>query len=228
MVSRKQLGKAFAELFIVVLGVMIALAADSWREDFQESQVATEYLDRLKRDVSAGLKVLADERARFAEVRHAARIVISTLDGELEAVDDQSLVANFIIASQTGFDQEEMASDVTYNELVVSGRLNLISDHSLRESVVAYYRGAQRLSFALQSLPKVNNIVGALTGYLPIEYSAFGEELSAGGRERLIEALQSDPKLGRDVRQLHSELTFHDRLFESLIAQGRQLLTLME
>lgn len=203
---------------------MIALAADSWREDFQEAQIAADYLDRLKRDVSSGLIVLAKERARYAEVRRSARIVIDTLDGEQESVDEQLLVEHLIVAAQTGFDQEEMASDVTYNELVVSGRLNLIRDHSLRESVVAYYRGAQRLSFGLQRLPAVNYVVGALTGALPIEYSTFGEELSADGRDRLIQALQSDPELVRDIRQLHSELTFNDRLFESLISQGRQLL----
>ena len=228
MVSRKQLGTAFGELFIVILGVMIALAADSWREDLKEAQIASEYLDRLNRDVSAGLKVLANERARYVEVRRAAKMVFSTLDGELEAANDQSLAANFIVAAQTGFDREEMASDVTYNELVVSGRLNLIEDHSIRESVVAYYRGAQRLAFGLQSLPRVNYVVGALTGYLPVEYSSFGEELTAGDRARIMEALKNDPQLVRNIRQLHSELTFHDRLFESLIAQGQHLLTLME
>ena len=222
------MGQSFGELFIVILGVMIALAADSWREDFQEAQIASEYLDRLKRDVSAGLTVLANERARYAEVRRAANMVFRTLDGEQKAGDDRSLVANFVVAAQTGFDQEEMASDVTYNELVVSGRLNLIDDHSIRESVVAYYRGAQRLAFGLQSLPTVNYVVGALTGYLPVEYSSFGQKLTAGDRARLLEALRNDPQLVRDIRQLHSELTFHDRLFESLITQGQQLLLLME
>ena len=228
MVSKKQLSTAFAELFIVVLGVMIALAADSWREDFQDARVASKYLDRLKRDVAAGLTVLANERSRYAEVRRAARNVISILDGEQEATDDQSLLADFIVAAQTGFDQEEMASDVTYNELVVSGRLNLIEDHSLRESVVDYYRGAQRLALALDNLPRINYLVGALTSYLPIEYSSFGKELTAGDQARLLAALSSDPLLVREIRQLHSELTFNDRLFEGLIAQGQKLLTSME
>ena len=228
MVSRKQFTTASAELFIVILGVMIALAADSWREDVQEARIAAEYLDRLKRDVSSGLVVLSKERARYAEVRRSARIVIDTLDGDQDLVDEYLLVEHLIVAAQTGFDQEEMASDVTYNELVVSGRLNLIRDHSLRESVVAYYRGAQRLSAGLQRLPAVNYVVGALTGALPIEYSSFGEKLSEVGRDRLVQALQSDSELVRDIRQLHSELTFNDRLFEGLISHGRQLVVSME
>jgi len=228
MVTRKQLVRPFAELSIVILGVMIALAADSWRQDIQEAQVESEYLDRLKRDISAGLAILADERARYARVRHAAKMVVSALDEELALGEDQSLVSNFIVAAQTGFDQEEMASDVTYNELVVSGRLNLIDDHSIRESVVAYYRGSQRLALGLQNLPAINYVVGSLTGYLPIEYSDFGKELTTGERARLVEALKNDPELLRDIRQLQSELTFNDRLFESLISQGQVLLTLLE
>jgi len=212
----------------VILGVMIALAADSWRQELQEAKVESEYLDRLSRDISAGLLVLADERARYGDVRRAALAVIDVLDGEASTSDNNTLVDNFLVAAQTGFDEEEMASDVTYNELVVSGRLNLINDHSLRESVVAYYRGAQRLSSSLNGLPGINYAVGSLTGYLPIEYLTFGEQVSANDRKRLLEALQSDSELVRDIRQLHSELTFLDRQFESLISQGRQLVTLLQ
>ena len=61
-----------------------------------------------------------------------------------------------------------------------------------------------------------------------IEYSDFGKELTTGERARLVEALKNDPELLRDIRQLQSELTFNDRLFESLISQGQVLLTLLE
>ena len=228
MISKKQIVGAVAELAIVVVGVMIALAADSWRQDLQEARVEAEYLDRLKRDVSAGLVVLARERDRYTTVRNAAKLVTDSLDGESAPIDDQALVDNFILAGQTGFDAEEMASDVTYNELVVSGRLNLIDDHSLRESVVAYYRGSQRLAAGLQSLPRINYVVGSLTGSLPVEFSGFGEELTSGDRARLLQALKNDPQLVRSIRQLHSELTFMHRLFEDLETQGLGLLTLMD
>ena len=228
MISRNQVVRAVAELAIVVVGVMIALAADSWRQDLQEAQVEAEYLDRLKRDVSAGLVVLARERDRYTTVRSAAKLVTDSLDGESAPIEDKSLVDNFILAGQTGFDAEEMASDVTYNELVVSGRLNLIDDHSLRESVVAYYRGSQRLAMGLQTLPRVNYVVGSLTGSLPVEFSSFGEQLTPGDRARLLQALKNDPQLVRTIRQLHSELTFMDRLFEDLATQGLGLLSLMD
>ena len=145
----------------------------------------------------AGLLVLARERDRYTTVRNAAKLVTDSLDGESAPIDDHSLVDNFILAGQTGFDAEEMASDVTYNELVVSGRLNLIDDHSLRESVVAYYRGSQRLAVGLQSLPRINYVVGSLTGSLPVEFSGFGEELTSGDQARLLQALKNDPQLVR-------------------------------
>ena len=228
MVTRKQLVRALAELVIVILGVMIALAADSWRQDLQEAQIESEYLDRLREDVSEGLKVLSDERMRFAAATVAAKTIIKGLESQARSDDDDLLVANLIAAALTGFDQEEMASDVTYSELVESGRLNLIKNHSLREGVIAYYRRSQRLASGLQGLPAVNDTVGSLTGYLPVEFSTFGVELTAGDRTRLLDAMRNDPKLVREIRSLHSELIFFDREFQKLIAQGQQLLTLLD
>ena len=228
MVTRKQLVRVLAELVIVILGVMIALAADSWRQDLQEARVESEYLDRLREDVSEGLKVLGDERLGYATVTSAARTIINALDSEAQSDDDDLLVTNFIAAAHTGFDLEEMASDVTYSELVVSGRLNLIKNHSLREGLVAYYRGSQRLASSLQGLPAINHTVGSMTGYLPIEFSTFGAELTAGDRTTLLEALRSDPELVGNIRLLHSELIFLDREFERLMAQGQHLLTMLD
>ena len=228
MVTRKQLVRVLAELVIVILGVMIALAADSWRQDLQEARVESEYLDRLRADVSEGLKVLSNERKRFAAATVAARTIIKGLESQARSDDDNLLVANLIAAAFTGFDREEMASDVTYSELVGSGRLNLIKNHTLRAGVIAYYRGSQRLASGLQGLPAVNDTVGSLTGYLPVEFSTFGVELTAGDRTRLLDAMRNDPELVREIRSLHSELIFYDREFEKLIAQGQQLLTLLD
>jgi hypothetical protein len=228
MVTRKQLARVLAELVIVILGVMIALAADSWRQELQELQIESEYLGRLREDVSEGLKVLGDERKRFAQVTSAARTVIKLLESETGSDDDDLLVANFIAAAHTGFDREEMASDVTYSELVISGQLSLIKNHSLRERVIAYYRGSQRLASGLNGVPTINDTVGSLTGYLPVEFSTFGVELTAGDRARLLDAMRNDPELVNEIRSLHSVLIFFDREFEKLIAQGEQLLTLLD
>ena len=99
---------------------------------------------------------------------------------------------------------------------------------SLREGLVAYYRGSQRLASSLQGLPAINHTVGSLTGYLPIEFSTFGAELTAGDRTTLLEALRSDPELVGNIRLLHSELIFLDREFERLMAQGQHLLTMLD
>ena len=228
MATRKQLVRVLAEFFIVILGVMIALAAESWRQDLLEAQVESAYLDRLREDVADGVIVLGVERMRFAGVTGAARKIVNALESEDQSDDDDLLVENFIAAALTGFDREEMASDVTYSELVATGRLNLIKNHSLREAFIAYYRGSQRLASGLHDLPRINYTVGSLTGYLPIEFSTYGAELTTGDRTRLLKAVRSDFELVKEIRLLHSELIFFDREFERLIAQGQQLLTLLD
>ncbi len=46
-----------AELMVVVLGVLIAFAADGWREDLQQLREERLYLDRLSEDLDATLNM---------------------------------------------------------------------------------------------------------------------------------------------------------------------------
>lgn len=220
--------RAFAELGIVVLGVMIALAADSWREGIAEDRIESEYLTRLQSDLSAGVVILKGERKGYVAVRDAAWVVIEALESEEERSRDDLLVENLVAAAAMGFDRQELASDVTYRELVESGQLNLLSDYEVREGVVAYYRQVDRLAENLEELPGINRTVGSLTGHLPVDILLFGVEPSTRARSRLLKAVREDPELSMQLRQLHAEVVFNDREFKQVVEQAQQLLTLIE
>jgi hypothetical protein len=228
MVSSEGLKKALAELGIVVLGVMIALAADSWREDLLEARIEARYLARLSDDVSSGLAVLRIERETYRSVIEAARTLTDEIEKNPLSVEDDFLVDNLIIATQMGFDRNEMASDVAYREMVESGQLNLIRNDEIREGVVTYYWNTDRLIQSLEVLPDVNNTFASLTGYYPLEITVFDEELNASGKLRLAAAAREDPELTKQLRLLHAEAHFNDRLFEQLISQAQELLSLLE
>ena len=220
--------RAFAELGIVILGVMIALAADSWREELLEDQLELEYLSRLHADLSAGVVALQVKREEYQAVMEATWVVLGALESEDARPDDDLLVGNLVAAAAMGFDRHELASDVTYRELVTSGQLSLLSDYEVRESIVAYYRRVDRLANGLEELPAVNSFVGSLTSYLPIDFLLYGAELAAGDRSRLLKAVREDPNLSRQLRLLHAQLVFNDREFAGLGEQGRRALALIE
>jgi hypothetical protein len=223
----EQLKRALAELGIVVLGVMIALAADSWREDWLESRIEAGYLERLRVDVSAGLSVLEIERETYKSVAKSALALTGGIEENVQSVDDDYLVTNLIEATQMGFGRNEMASDITYRELVESGRLNLIRNHVIREKLVAYYRINELLVEDLIILPSVNDTFGELTGHYPIQVAKSRATLTAHDRARLLAAIREDPDFTAQLRLLHAQASFNDRQFAELIERAQELLSLL-
>jgi len=67
--NTKQVPGLFVEFFIVILGVIIALAADSWREEWVESREEKLYLQRLAQDLNDGIEILNRERDIFSGVQ---------------------------------------------------------------------------------------------------------------------------------------------------------------
>ena len=126
-----------------------------------------------------------------------------------------------------GFDANEMASVVTYIELVQSGQLNLIRDAEIRRMIISFYRSIDRLTVGLGELPPVNNAFASLTGYYPHEIANRFATLTPVAKERIIVELRENQELMHQIRTLHAQVFFNDRLFEDLISQAEELLVLM-
>jgi hypothetical protein len=228
VIKHNRVRKPLAELGIVVVGVMIALAADSWREGWVESREESQYLERLREDVSSGLEVLIIERATYQSVMKACVALMEFVDDDEQSMDDAAIVDHLVEATQMGFGRNEMASDVTYREMVQSGRLNLIQDQNVREGIVTYYRDVDLLIEALIEMPLVNNWFAQQTGIYPIDVSKNDAKLSPRDRGRLIAGIRDDAEVIQNLRSLHGQIIFNDRLFERLITQAEELVSLLE
>jgi len=228
MSKDRPVSRALVELSIVVLGVMIALAADSWRESVISARVEDQYVARLKGDLSDGLERLAELRGTFGSVAGAAATLAAALDEPVSPLTDDQLIATILEAAQMGFVPQQLGADVTYREMVASGQLALIGSPAVRQGLVAYYRNSERLAEALRALPRINDRVGELAGYLPTEFRTRGRNLTAADRQRLTDELWPDPEFARELRLLNAQLVFNDRVFAQVIDQGRALLASLD
>lgn len=211
---------------MVILGVMIALAADSWREGMLDSQVAAEYQRRLREDVSQSIIAIRLQRERFSAARAAAMVLIDD-SGSAFGSNAGAYVDDLVVAAAMGLDREELGSEVTYQELVASGQLALLPGPA-RTGIVAHYNQLERLWIALRDLPRINIWVVQLTGYNPIEFVAYGQSLTTVDRVRLSDVLANDPELQRQLRQLHGDLVFAERLFDGVLEGAQQLTDVLE
>ena len=224
-VSRRS-SRILAELGVIVLGVMIALAADSWREGLLDSRVADQYQLRLREDVSESVIAIRAERERFTGARQAAWSLTSDSPAALGSSSEDP-VADLITAAAMGLNREQLGSEVTYQELVASGQLALLP-RAARAGVITHYNQLERLWIALSELPRINNRVTQLTGYNPIEFVAYGRSLTEADIARISRALADDDALQRELRQLHGDLVFAERLFDEVIAGAEQLVEILQ
>ena len=228
MLIKERLKITLAELGIVILGVAIALAADSWRENLAEDRIEANYLERLRDDISSARAVLLIERETYKSVLESAAVLTNGLAEDKLSTDNDFLVKHLISATQMGFDRNEMASDVNFQELVLSGNLNLIQNQNTRQSIVAFYRNTERLINGLEELPKVNDSFAALTGTYPIRISQNDVTLTREDRNRLLAWVRQDSGLKKQLRLLHANIRFMDRQFEEAIVQAEELLLLLQ
>jgi hypothetical protein len=130
-------GRIAGEFGLIVVGVLVALAADGWLDRRQEKDLEQQYLAALHDALEADTTALA-AGIRFSSRRSSAvRIVLGTVAG-----DERPRAAEFILGVHMGGQFQMPATEVAvFEELLSSGRFLLLEDPELRRKLLSYYRG---------------------------------------------------------------------------------------
>ena len=132
------MGSALGELAIIVVGVAIALAFNSWNQRRAEAEELSDYLARLVTDLEADsatyqlvIGVLDRKDAALDEV---AEVALGLTEGNA----DSSLFQSLTITGGMGF-HTPGTQRVTFDDLLATGNLRLIRNPELRTRLIAYY-----------------------------------------------------------------------------------------
>lgn len=125
-----------SELVIVVAGVLIALAADGWRQERQDRVIEREYLLRLSQDLETDIAAisnimdLTEERAQYGQV------VLDVYDTGSRPESP----ADFVEAVEYGhyFSYPDYSTTAIDN-LTSTGDLRLIRSEAVKDAVSRYY-----------------------------------------------------------------------------------------
>ncbi len=139
-----------SELIIVVVGIFIAIQADSWWQHQDELQQEKRYIARLLEDI---------ERDKTA-INHAISLAtyrLSLSDLLISVAVDPEIVprrpAEFMIAvQQSAFTYTPSLNTDTFEELRATGSLGLLRNAELKSALFEYYRydESQRQFLSLQ------------------------------------------------------------------------------
>lgn len=128
--------KALGELLIVVVGVLLALAVDSWRQSLAVHRTETQYLESLLRDLDNDFAELDRAGGEARANERAARTALAVLDGQANEIPTDSLA---YAVERAGFLYFPTYFPYIFNDLVSTGNLRLIRASSLRREIAAYY-----------------------------------------------------------------------------------------
>ena len=131
-----------AESVAIIASILLAFAIDSWNDRRVDRALEADYLQRIGdelRDAKAALESIL--RSADANLLSAPDLT-EFFDGRMATSDHQRLVVAILAFGGNpllGFDVS------TFEDLVSTGRLRLISDPEVRQAVQRAYAGLQRL-----------------------------------------------------------------------------------
>jgi hypothetical protein len=127
------------ELLIVTVGVLIALALDSWNDARLERRVEDEVLEWLISDLESDTAMFAWWSENVLE-KLAALDQVFTILGEPNSPVQDSLAFLNAIGTGSYFSwSQPSVRRTTFDELVGSGKLGLIDDLRVRRRIIEYY-----------------------------------------------------------------------------------------
>jgi hypothetical protein len=179
------------ELIIVILGVTIALAAEQWRQNISDQEIENQYIERLIQDIEFDQVI----RDRF---RVSSNIKTDALDAALNWIISpnlsQSGISQFLQdltdGAQRAYAAGIFARRNTFDELVSTGSLGLISDVELRQALQNYYGAIDNETRRLQN--RITDYSSTIYGLIPRdpEYTV-SPILTDENKVRIIERAKS-------------------------------------
>jgi hypothetical protein len=131
----------FAELILIVAGILIALYIDGWVQDRQDRARETAYLELLRDD----LLIIEDEVAQYVAFQES---IVATGKAFLDAVSsaDSSAGQRSLqgMLSEISVRRTLSIDSAVYADLTSTGNLQLIRDPELRRHVVQYFASVER------------------------------------------------------------------------------------
>ena len=127
---------AIGEIILVVIGILIALQINNWNESNKLKKEETLYLNRLKID-------LEKDTLYYNKNIDRAHLLIDRNNSFLKKIYyvQKSIEEGRELMNLPLWDSEYLTiQDNTYRELVSSGKLNIISNPTLKVAVVDFYR----------------------------------------------------------------------------------------
>ena len=140
----KYLKYAIGEIVLVVIGILIAISINNWNENRKNKLTESEYYCRLLADFELDRKnILQLYKESDYKIETSKKLLLELKN---KNKDKSYLIDGYIQALRTNV---FIPSKVTITDIVSSGKLNLLTNDSLKNSLIRYYAELDKLLYQL-------------------------------------------------------------------------------
>lgn len=197
---------AIGEIILVVIGILIALQINTWKEDNQKEVEETIYLQNLRADLIRQIESL-DQNIRFEQIikddvddiiaHYEANQGFYHMDTIYAKLNDLSI--RFTFTNQ----------NTTLAEMLNSGQINLIRDEELKKELIGFHKGLELFGSKTQS-NNTNHIDGLIapliiqnSNYASVGYTTQIQDLLSGFGIQVFSQFTDDKLKNESIRQLN-------------------------
>lgn len=131
-----------AETLIVVIGVLIALSLNTWGQGRRDAASEDSYLTLISRDLGQMLEDL-EELLVYEEYQIEGGLdAYRAISAEDRSPDQMAVVSDAMLRLTSRRTMSH--TNATYQDLISTGNLQLISNRELRDQIVAFHEGVER------------------------------------------------------------------------------------
>lgn len=172
----KYLIYAIGEIVLVVIGILIALQINNWNENQKDRASGANYLNRISSDLKKDTTILNQKIHLAGQESESYLALIREMYNIQENKEDYIQLLNSVELNV----DELILTDIAYNELLNTGKLDLIFNDNLKDQITEYYRlydfvssrvtelNASNLELMLASEVATPKLKYTLPGYMDI------------------------------------------------------------
>ena len=203
---------ALGEILLVVIGILIALQVNSWHQHLLDQREAENIKANLHEEFTENRALLTTSRNQFKKSIASGLVLINLVGASRSELEKHNLDSLFYFTFESA---SYLPSDNSLQDILQSGRLDLISDKALRENLLFWSASMKRLKNTDDiSLGWVtNHMIPYLLPNMSLrEMDRYGDN-PGGGKSRLH----------TDYYPLFQKLDFENMLDEFLYLQKSEI-----
>jgi hypothetical protein len=147
---------AIGEIILVVIGILIALQLNEWKADVNDRKLEQLHLKNIKEDLQFQLEIIEEQMEHDHIFSKLTDTAFSYFSGNITFTKlEESLYG----AYNLGYRKTFVESEASFNELLSTGGMSLITDLKLRNSLLHYY---QQIKYTSKVINTNNGLIDSM------------------------------------------------------------------